>query len=104
MKARITAEELKELIPVGRNHPISRELLCALTGMSDRQVRDAIAKARRDTVILNMQDGAGYYRPDLSDPFEQMEVERFVNQETSRLRSIGWSLKAAREAVKDAAG
>lgn len=95
---------ITDYIPIGRNSAVSRELLCSLTGMSDRRVRDAIAKERRHTVILNLQDGSGYYRPDENDPFERMEIERYVNQETSRLKSIGWSLKAAREALKNAAG
>lgn len=95
---------ITEYIPIGRDNAISREMLCALTGMTDRAVRDAIADARRTEPILNMQDGAGYYRPDLTDPIEVIETEHFVNQETSRIRSIGWSLKGAREALKNAAG
>lgn len=95
---------IEEYIPFGKNNAISRKTLCSITGLSDRRIRDEIADARRYHVILNMQDGAGYYRPDPSDPIEKLEIERFVHQETSRMKSIGWSLKAAREAIKNAAG
>lgn len=95
--------DITQFIPVGHQNAVTRQMLCMLTGMSDRQVRDMIADARRDTPILNVQNGFGYYIPDINDPVDKMELNRFVQQETHRLKSIGWSLKAARDAVRSVA-
>ena len=58
---------IADYIPYGRENAVTREQLMMLTGMPDRAVREAIAQARRDTVILNLQDGNGYYRPTEDD-------------------------------------
>jgi hypothetical protein len=48
------------------------------------------------TAKLNLQDGSGYYIPDMEDETDKAELKKFVKQEESRLKSIGWALKAAR--------
>ena len=90
--------KLLDYIPYGRENAITRSNLCKVSELDDRVVRERIGQLRRDNVILNLQDGSGYFRPLLPDETEL--VERFVKQETKRLKSIGWSLKAARKAVK----
>ena len=96
--------DITQFIPVGHQNAVTRQMLCMLTGMSDRQVRDMIADARRDTPILNVQNGFGYYIPDINDPADMIDLKRFVDQETHRLKSIGWSLKAARDMAKGLSG
>lgn len=86
-----------DLIPFGKENAIRRGTLVMLTGMNDRAVREAIAKARRDTPILNMQDGSGYYRP-TEDDVE--ELRHFVSQEERRAKSIFYALRSARNEVK----
>lgn len=86
-----------EFIPVGKKNAITRQQLVIATGMNDRQVRESISQARRETVILNDQDGNGYFIPTAD---EKSLVRRFLNQETKRGKSIFWSLKAAREMVE----
>lgn len=88
-----------DYIPVGHNNAVSREYLSRVTGMNDRAVRAAIHEARRDTVILNV--GGGYYRPDPNDTEDRHEVLRYTRQETARLKSIGWALKAAWKLAKE---
>ena len=83
-------------IPKGKENAITRKELCEITGLSDRLVRKRISQARREMVIINLQNGKGYYQPT-----EAAEIEQFVRQETARLKSIGWSLKAARNALKE---
>lgn len=83
-------------IPKGKENAITRKDLCETTGLSDRLVRELISQARRDTVIINLQNGNGYYQPT-----DKAEIAQFVRQETARLKSIGWSLKAARNALKE---
>lgn len=78
-------------IPVDHENAISRRELCRKTGMTDRKLREEISKARETTCICNMSDGAGYYIPR-----ELQEIDRFINQEKARARSIFKSLKGAR--------
>lgn len=91
---------ITDYISTGHFHPITRKKLCNLTGLSDRQVRDSIAQARRNTPIINLQDGDGYFIPDPSDNGDMELLRRYVRQEEARLKSIGWSLKAARKMLK----
>lgn len=90
------AEIIMNLIPVGHENAVTRQQLCISTGMNDRRIRKAIAEARRENIILNMQDGNGYYIPNMEDDVDKAELKKFVKQEEHRLKSIGWSLKAAR--------
>ena len=87
-----------DYIPFGRENAVTRTQLRIMTGLNDRKIRDKISEARRDTVILNMQDGKGYFRP---LPEERHLVEAYDKQETARLKSIGWSLKATRQMLKN---
>ena len=68
---------------------------------SDRYIRLAISHARRKIPILNMQKGDGYFIPDMNDPEDVRVLVKYVRQEESRLKSIGWSLKAARQTLKN---
>ena len=90
--------DIVDYIPFGRENAVTRAQLRSRTGIDDRTIRDMIADARRDTVILNMQDGKGYFRP---LPEERQLVEAYAKQETARLKSIGWSLKATRQMLKN---
>lgn len=90
-----------DYIPVGHQNAVTRKKLCILTGLSDRKVRDLIADARRETPIINQQDSKGYYIPDTGNIIDMCALRRYVKQEEHRLKSIGWSLKAARRAAGD---
>lgn len=87
-----------DYIPFGRENAVTRTQLRIVTGLTDRKIRDLIADARRDTVILNMQDGKGYFQP---NPDEINLVQAFEKQEEARLKSIGWSLKSTRKMLKN---
>lgn len=93
--------EIRDLIPYGRENAVTRENLCILTGLNDRVVRNEIKKLRRDMPILNLQDRSGYYMPRTDNDFELMELKRFINQESKRARSIFYSLKGAKEFLKE---
>ena len=57
------AAVLEGLIPYGRDNAISRAALATALGLTDRGARQLVSKARRDgMVIINAQDGKGYYR------------------------------------------
>ena len=90
-----------DYIKIGRENAVTRAELSKQIGISDRQVRDLIHYARRDTPILNMQDGKGYFIPDMENEEEVLLLKSYVKQENARLKSIGWSLLSARKELKE---
>lgn len=85
---------IEELIPFGKENAIKNEELQRVTGLDNRTVRRAVSDARkRGVVILNMQDGRGYYQP--TDD-ERTEVEMYYFQEHSRAMNNLVTLKATR--------
>lgn len=100
--------EFIDLIPLGSENAISRaklvEYACVVglvpehTKDKDRYVRGLIEKARRDFVILNNQNGGGYYRCSSED---LMELKRYIKQEESRAKTVFVNLKKARALYED---
>lgn len=90
-----------DYIPTGRMNAITRHALAIRTGISDRQVRDLIHYARRDIPIPNMQDGRGYFIPNMNDDVERELLAAYVRQEEKRLKSIGWALASARQTCRN---
>lgn len=78
--------DIKKYIPMGHSNAVSIETLMAMTGMSNRQVRRAIAES--DAIILNMQDGKGYFRMNPRTKAERAFAEKYSAQEKSR----GWAV------------
>lgn len=84
-----------KLIPVGSANAKSLDemiVIFANAGLLDevkdkgRKTRDIISRVRMDYVIVNNQDGKGYFRPTIED-FD--ELRRYAAQERSRAREIG---------------
>lgn len=71
-------EMIMNVIPVGHKNAVTRKQLCISTGMNDRRIRKAVAESRRENVILNLQDGSGYYIPDMEDETDKAELKKFV--------------------------
>ena len=93
--------DVLDFIPVGSRNAVKRKFLSSITGLPDRILRIKIHQARRKIPILNLSDGRGYYIPDMNDPEDRKRLVRYVRQEESRLRSIGWALKAARRTLRN---
>lgn len=89
---------ISDYIPFGKDNAISRKKLEKVTGLSDRDIREEIAMARRNTVILNLH-GQGYFQPIEGE--EDELVIKYYKQESSRLKRIGWSLLATRKRVRE---
>lgn len=88
-------EIVLDAIPFGKDRAVTRKLLVAKTGLPDRAVRKAIEELRRSFIIINDQDGKGYYRSyDLDD------IERSFWQERSRGLAILRRMKLMRELLK----
>lgn len=79
----------------GKENARTRSQLMARTGLSDRQVRKAIEILRREVIILNDQDGRGYY---LSS--DTAEIRKAFRQEMSRAKSIMYRLKPMRSHLR----
>lgn len=86
--------DILEYIPYGHENGVTASDLVSRTNLDDRDVRLAIAKARENTIIINLQDGNGYFRPGDDDG---AIVERWMNQEKSRRRAISRNIQAARD-------
>ena len=54
-------DDIVKYIPYGRENAISRDDLAIKVGCSDRIMRDLISKARKKTVIINIQNGSGIH-------------------------------------------
>ena len=76
--------DIMTFIAKGKENAISRQELCVLLNLPDRAVRKLIQEARdRGEVILNEQDGAGYYTSD-----DVGDLERQYNTNRNRALSI----------------
>lgn len=85
---------IEDFIPFGKENAVINEQLQVVTGLDERTVRRAISDARkRGVVILNMQDGRGYYQPTDN---ERTEVEMYYYQERSRAMNNLATLKATK--------
>lgn len=82
-----------EFIPYGRENAIKRRNLRELLGVTDRDMRRLLAEARKEAVILNLQDGQGYYRPT-----NREELYSYILQEKARAEKI---IKNVNVAVKE---
>ena len=90
---------IADYIPFGKDNAISRKGLSEITGLSDRKLREVIALERRNTIIINLSNGQGYFQP--INGLEDDLVVDYYKQENSRLKRIGWSLLATRRRVKE---
>ena len=76
--------DIMTFISKGKENAIKRDELCLLLGLPDRAVRKLIQDARdRGEIILNSQDGAGYYTSD-----DVGELERQLRRNENRALSI----------------
>lgn len=86
--------DIVQYIPFGRKNAIGRKELAAKVGCSDRTMRDLINAARKREVIINIQNGCGYYRPTEDDIDE---VKQFKRQEENRAKDIFRGLQSVRK-------
>lgn len=91
-------EDVAKLIPFGKEKAVTREYLSEALGLGDRAIRRAISKARADgVIIINEQNGNGYYRSDDID-----DIEKAYRQEKRRALSTMVGLKRMRRILKEA--
>ena len=90
--------DLMATLQPGQEKAISRKKLANEMDMSDRAVRALIEKARDEgCMILNKQDGKGYYLPDNVD-----DILAQYTQDTNRAMAILKRRKHMRKYLKEA--
>ena len=104
----VKEHRIADLIPVGRENAISRKLLtqmCLSCGLidtnlkdSDRNMRSLVSKAREEHIILNLQNGNGYYKPSKEDLFD---LQRYIAQEEKRAKATFKNLSMAKRLYED---
>lgn len=73
-------------IPVGSKNAIKRKWLCFITGLIDRTMRNLLHEARKKIPIINLQNGKGYFIPDMNIDKDIRLLIRWVKQEESRIK------------------
>lgn len=81
-----------DFIPFGQENARTASEIARVTGLTEREVRRKISKARPDTIILNFQDRNGYFQP-TND--EEYLIEHWYMQENHRNIEHRETLKAA---------
>lgn len=89
-------EVLADKIPFGRENAISRERLANELGMSDREIRRYIEKARVDGLMI-VNPGCGYFQTDDLD-----ELSEQYWKDTSRAMAVLTRRKRMRDILKAA--
>lgn len=70
-----------QFIPIGKENAIKRSELCALSGLSDRNMRREIEELQMQGYrIVNMSDSMGYYIAK-----NEAEFNAYMKQERSRI-------------------
>lgn len=89
--------DIMTYIPKGKENAISRNDLVYLLNLPDRRVRRLIQDARdRGELILNAQDGKGYYTSD-----DEGELKRQYRTNNNRARAILRQQKYIRKRLRE---
>lgn len=90
-------QDFLRYLGIGRDNAITRKELCRLSGMCDRAVRREIEALRDEgVIIINHQDGKGYY---ISNDAEEM-VQQY-RQNRARAMAILRQQKHLRKKIKE---
>lgn len=100
--------DIIDLIPVGQSNAISRKNLtdkCISYGLidgkaknADRHMRKLLNNAKKDHVIINLQDGGGYFQP---GPDDKGPLQWWILQESHRILNVAAPLRHAEKLLND---
>lgn len=85
-----------DFIPKGHENALTRRELVELTGIDDRTIRNAISNS--DELIINLQDGKGYFKP---LPTEDSLVREWIMMFNSRVNDEIRRIACASDWLKD---
>lgn len=83
------------LIKSGSENGVSLAEICRRTGLSPRGVRKSVEALRRSGTVIASGEKGYYY------PAEQSELRQYIQRMERTAKSIFFTLKAARAALKD---
>ena len=90
--------KITDFIGTGRENAVTRSQLVTILNLPDRRIRRLIQEAReRGEIIINAQDGAGYY---ISDDVGEMKRQLALNR--SRAMSVLRQQKYLRRKIREA--
>lgn len=93
--------EILNYIPVGSKNAIKRVVLCIRTGLKDRPMRDCLHYARMKIPVINLQNGKGYFIPDMNTQKDVKMLIRWVRQEKSRIRESELIVAVAEKTLRN---
>lgn len=93
--------DILNYIPVGSWKAVKRKWLCHITGLVDRTMRNLLHDARKKIPILNLQNGTGYFIPDMNCMDDRKLLIRWVMQEKSRIRELQYAIDTAEKVLEN---
>jgi hypothetical protein len=88
---------LYSLLPHGSLNAIRGDVLAIRAKVDRRELRFMIADLREYVPVINMQNGKGYFIPDINDPEDLALLDRWIRQEESRKKKVDRSIKYAKK-------
>lgn len=88
-------EEVLQAIPVGSWHPVKRSELAYALNLTDREMRDILHEAKKKMPIINLQDGKGYFIPDMNSTEDRRLLAIWTKQELNRSKETIECIKPA---------
>ena len=93
--------DILNYIPVGSENAIKRKWLCFVTKLIDRTMRNLLHDARKKIPIINLQNGKGYFIPDMNKENDRNLLIRWVRQEQSRIKESQLVVDAAKRTLEN---
>lgn len=91
-------EDLRNILPTGKNNAISARELAAKLGVSDRVLRDIVTGDRVKGIVI-CSSSAGYYLPASKD-----EIKEFCSFMDKRAKHSFIAIQSARRALGEVEG
>lgn len=91
-------EDLRNILPTGKNNAISARELAAKLGVSDRVLRDIVTGDRVKGIVI-CSSSAGYYLPASKD-----EIKEFCSFMEKRAKHSFIAIQSARRALGEVEG
>ncbi len=92
IKSQINLQDIYQLIGVGEENAIHLSELVSLTKLESRELRKHIEQLRRSGSVI-IANKNGYFKPS-----NIAELNKYINQETHRAKSIFYTLQGAKKA------
>lgn len=93
--------DILTFLNTGSKHSKKRKWLCYKTGLNDRTMRDLLHEARKKIPVINLQNGNGYFIPDMNLEKDRKMLVRWVKQEESRIKESQIIVETAKKTLSN---